>query len=281
MSMNGMVSASKGVVRSVGRRTIYRDLTNMMFRSDCRVMASCVEKANGNCSSRRLNALAKMINNASNYCEIGIDKGYTLEAVDILTRVGVDPNPKICMSRLPTGVSVRIETSDAFFNREDLDSKFDLYFIDGLHTYDQVYRDIVNCFQHSYPWSVVVVDDVVPADRIAAIRDLNQSRLERKVSGSKDLRWHGDVYRVMLLLHQHHPELQIRTVGGDGENEQAIMWHGEATGGVRKVGDDVVSSYSHYSYEDVFSQGIPYWFHVSSEKVVLEEIRQWLNKGGG
>ena len=65
-------------------------------------------------------------NNYKNYLEIGCDKNQLFSKVNINNKIGVDP---------VSGGNVR-KTSDDFFKENK--SSFDIVFIDGLHTYEQV-----------------------------------------------------------------------------------------------------------------------------------------------
>ena len=70
-------------------------------------------------------------NNYRNYLEIGCDQNQLFSKVIIDNKIGVDP---------VSGGNIR-KTSDDFF-KENV-NKFDIVFIDGLHTYDQVKKDIL------------------------------------------------------------------------------------------------------------------------------------------
>ena len=66
------------------------------------------------------------------YLEIGCDDDVNYNKIEIEKKIGVDPTQ---------GGNVR-KTSDEFF--KDNKSYFDCIFIDGLHEYDQVKKDINN-----------------------------------------------------------------------------------------------------------------------------------------
>ena len=71
-------------------------------------------------------------NNYSDYLEIGCDQDQLFSKIKINNKKGVDP---------VSGGNIR-KTSDDFFKVND--EMFDIVFIDGLHTYDQVKKDILN-----------------------------------------------------------------------------------------------------------------------------------------
>ena len=70
--------------------------------------------------------------NCSSYLEIGCDDDLLFSKVKVKEKIGVDP---------VSGGNFR-GTSDEFFDQNK--DYFDCIFIDGLHEYDQVYKDIKN-----------------------------------------------------------------------------------------------------------------------------------------
>ena len=78
-----------------------------------------------------VNLLLNKFKNPS-YLEIGCASNSLFDSVPVEKKIGVDPS---------SGGNVR-KTSDDFFKANDIN--FDVIFIDGLHTYEQVRRDIIN-----------------------------------------------------------------------------------------------------------------------------------------
>jgi hypothetical protein len=93
-------------------------------------------------------------------------------------------------------------TSDEFFRTRDvaatLGGPVDLAFIDGMHLAEFALRDFMNIEAVATRSSVVLVDDVLPADMVIA------SRAKREGA------WTGDVYRMIFSLRRHRPDLRIR-----------------------------------------------------------------------
>ena len=145
----------------------------------------------GSHSARRINRLFDALPGAERYLEIGLALGYTFENVQAPVRWGVDPNPRFNVKRLPPGTHVAVMTSDDFFDNIDPCEKFDVVFLDGLHTFRQTYRDLVKAFRVC-PHGVILIDDVVPSDEISAMPDLEKSLNERSRRRLKDrYTWHG------------------------------------------------------------------------------------------
>ena len=74
-----------------------------------------------------------------NYLEIGCQGNICFDAVPMMNKIGVDPQ---------SGGTHR-EYSDDFFVSNT--TYFDVIFIDGLHVYDQVRRDVVNSINFLKP----------------------------------------------------------------------------------------------------------------------------------
>jgi hypothetical protein len=91
----------------------------------------------------------------TSYLEIGVrDVAANFNHIRGQNKVGVDPSPDVS-----EGVT-HLVTSDVFFANNV--QKFDLVFIDGLHTEEQVGRDIDNALKALNPGGVIVVHDALP-----------------------------------------------------------------------------------------------------------------------
>ena len=86
------------------------------------------------------------------YLEIGCEYNQIFNTIplDIDMKIGVDPF---------LGGTHR-KTSDNFF--KDKDINFDLIFIDGLHTYDQCQKDIINSLKFLKPNGIILLHDILP-----------------------------------------------------------------------------------------------------------------------
>lgn len=96
--------------------------------------------------------------NYRTYLEIGVDDGINFMNVDCSEKIGVDPSfAKLHTSARPYCVRM---TSDEFFNSIPTDQLFDIIFIDGDHTYEQVVKDIANSKKHLSVNGVIIMHDV-------------------------------------------------------------------------------------------------------------------------
>ena len=221
----------------------------------------------GNWSVRRLNSLHRELPKVERYLEIGLSEGRTFENVSVPARVGVDPVPRFRLEALPPHVAVHVMTSDEFFAQNE--EAFDMVFLDGLHTYVQTYRDLVNALEVC-PTGPILIDDVIPTDEVSAMPDMYESLAIRKEQGLSGFSWHGDVYRLAPCLRDHHPELEWRTILGSG-NPQLLLWKKDPTARVTALSAESLEGYASVSYDAVLGNGIPDYFRPSSEDQALAD----------
>jgi hypothetical protein len=180
-------------------------------------------------SARRLQRIGG-IANVKSYLEIGVETGATFNSLTFEEKTAVDPSFRFNTSNFAKdGVLFYEESSDIFFSRLEPKVKFDLAFIDGLHTFDQAYRDFCHCLNHAKRKSIIVLNDTIPCDRFSAMRDATACVEERSRATSEErspdlLAWHGDTYKALLLIKLFHPYLDYATIVGDG-NPQTIVWN--------------------------------------------------------
>ena len=113
------------------------------------------------------------------YLEIGVDNNDVFNSIPlkISNKFGVDP---------VKGGNFRM-TSDEFF-KKNKNLKFDVIFIDGLHTYEQCQKDCINAMNSLKKNGVIFFHDMLP-----------RSDFEERVP-RRQLSWTGDVWKVALEL---------------------------------------------------------------------------------
>ena len=125
---------------------------------------------------RRYDIINKIIikRNYTSYLEIGCFKDETFNQINIKKKIGVDP---------VSGGNLRM-TSDQFFidNKE----KFDLIFIDGLHVYEQVIKDIFNSIKVLKENGIILVHDCLPR------------KLWYQTPTRMSETWNGDVWKAIV-----------------------------------------------------------------------------------
>ncbi len=137
------------------------------------------------------------------YLEIGVHEGHSLAFVGEGTRaVGVDPEPKVADP--PADTVIVPTTSDAFFADPELvallGGPVDLAFVDGLHLHEQTLRDVANTERHAAPDGVILIHDCLPIDARTSTRKRST------------VVWSGDVWKVVVALRRHRPDLTVTTV---------------------------------------------------------------------
>ena len=139
------------------------------------------------------------------YLEIGVSRGESLACVLPQTQVlGIDPAPNLARPP-PANVRIYRETSDDFFARYVPSAELggqpvELAFIDGMHHFEYALRDFINVERACSGSSVILMHDCYPLDERTARRE--------QVTGF----WSGDIWRLMLLLRTHRPDLVVRTI---------------------------------------------------------------------
>jgi predicted O-methyltransferase YrrM len=147
---------------------------------------------NWNLYPHRLEIIQNIIisKNYKKYLEIGCDKDQIFSNILIDFKIGVDP---------VQGGNVR-KTSDDFF-KNNLD-KFDIIFIDGLHEYDQVNKDINNSLKALNDGGIILLHDCMP-----------KSYFHQAVPRSR-MSWNGDVWKNIVEA-RANPEIDTYTCFAD------------------------------------------------------------------
>jgi hypothetical protein len=178
----------------------------------------------GTHSSRRINALAARMR-ARRYLEVGVFEGETFLAVEIAERTAVDPAFRFDWeARQDAATRFHQETSDAFFGGRPAGAPpYDLIFLDGLHHFTQTFRDFTNALAASHERSLILLDDTVPSDVYSTLPGPRQAFRFRRKAGGRGLAWHGDVFKLVFLIHDFFPWLSFCTVSTGG-NPQTLVW---------------------------------------------------------
>ena len=175
------------------------------------------------------------------YLEIGVATGESFALTPAGTRaIGIDPEPRLDRP-LPDGAILVRTTSDQFFAAGDVKAKFgglpiDLAFIDGLHCFEHALRDFINVEQHCARGSTVLIHDCYPLNRLTAERE-RASRF-----------WSGDVWRVVLALRKHRPDLAVHTIAAPPTGLAIVRGLDPASVVLRERMDDIVAEFLAVDY---------------------------------
>lgn len=171
---------------------------------------------------QRLNALAK-INSASKYLEVGVNKGVTFNQINIPFKVAVDPKFRFNIKDYTNQNTIFHQvTSDRFFAELALEyDYFDLIYLDGLHTFEQTFRDFCASLRYSHPNTIWLIDDTHPTSLFSADPDLSRAKKLKKLVGDESGTWMGDVFKVVFAVHDFFPQFNYATFPGHG---QTVVW---------------------------------------------------------
>jgi hypothetical protein len=135
------------------------------------------------------------LNDARDYLEIGIHDGACLQRLHLANITGVDPNPLAAGKRWCTRFYPF--TSDIYF-KAIKNEKFDIIFIDGLHTGEQVTKDINNSLKRLNPEGAIVLHDMNPSEEWRERPDTN-----------------GDCWRAIYRVRTTNPDVIAFTIDAD------------------------------------------------------------------
>lgn len=179
-------------------------------------------------TAARIQAIQRLTGSRS-YLEIGVSKGATFNSLKFDQKVAVDPVFRFDTNLFSNPETLFFqETSNDFFLNHAEKRVFDLFFIDGLHTYDQTYTDFLNCLLHSHDESVFVIDDTFPIDFASTMRDpqfthhLRKQQLANKCDEASTA-WNGDTFKILFLIKMYNTLFDYSTIVNCG-NPQTIIW---------------------------------------------------------
>ena len=127
------------------------------------------------------------------YLEVGVQNvRNNFNRINCINKLGVDP--------AVDDINVIPMTSDQFFDCNQ--RTFDLIFIDGLHEYDQVKKDLDNSLKILNDGGIIMLHDTLPEEEITTM-------VPRQTQ-----QWHGDVYKLVLDLNSYE-NVNFYTIDSD------------------------------------------------------------------
>lgn len=144
--------------------------------------------------------------NYKSYLEIGLDNGDNFKNVKCEVKESVDPfiiedhmqYDLVFNNDIPERIKEMLTyrmTSDEFF--KICIRKYDIIFIDGLHTQEQVGKDIINGLKVLNEGGIIVVHDCLPPNEIMQI-------VPRQTVG-----WNGDVWKAVYELIKQGLDIKV------------------------------------------------------------------------
>jgi hypothetical protein len=176
---------------------------------------------------RAVQGLLKLFPEPS-YLEIGVNTGDTFLKVNAPRKVAVDPVflfDVAAAAAEDAGREFHEITSDEYFGAVvDPSERFDVIYLDGLHTFEQTLRDFTNAVHHLSPRGVILIDDVCPVSYLSSLPDRENYFKVREFLGVTDKSWMGDVYRLVFFIETFYQHMSYATIADN--HGQAVVWPG-------------------------------------------------------
>lgn len=157
-----------------------------------------------------INYLLGILKRETTYLEVGVrNPEDNFNKIRANTKYSVDPG----LEFKPNPVDFKM-TSDHFFQKLDngeilnKKTKFDVIFIDGLHTAEQVDKDIINAIRYIHDDGFIVLHDCNPPTEFHA-RESHQYRISPAMS-----QWNGTVWKA-YLKHRNNPKISSCCIDSD------------------------------------------------------------------
>lgn len=169
----------------------------------------------------RIRAVQRALAGRSNpvYLEIGVSRGQAFQRITADVKIAVDPAFKLSERTRELadakGRDTRYfeTTSDAFFANETalLERHLvDVALIDGLHTYEQVVRDVENTVRYLKDDGVIFLHDCNPPFELAGRRADSWEEFTAQQKGPLVIGiWNGDVWKAIVQLRSTRPDLVV------------------------------------------------------------------------
>ncbi len=211
------------------------------------------------------------------YLEIGVNKGETFHRVTAARKVAVDPrflfDAAAAAERGHAGTEYHEVASDVFFSGQSgRVGRFDVIFLDGLHTFEQTLRDLLNATAVLKPGGLIVIDDVLPNSFDASLPDYGQVERLRAAAPAigtgwtSDGSWMGDVFKLVFFIESFMQRYAFATVA---ENHgQTILW--EQVRPAQALPQRTMEAISRLDYRDTILRRAV--FRIMPLHAILDEI---------
>ena len=154
--------------------------------------------------------------------EVGVKKGNVFLKLRISKKIGVDPKFKIKRKRKLKTILKNLSNisneyykmnSDMFFQKhayrlEDFQG-VDVAFIDGLHTYEQSLKDVINCLKFLKEDGIIDIHDCSPLSEAQAYPANSRENAANFCQSDGIGDWSGDVWKTIVFLRSTRKNLNI------------------------------------------------------------------------
>jgi capsular polysaccharide biosynthesis protein len=174
--------------------------------------------------SRTLNHLNQG-NRIEQYLELGIDNGQHFFNVEAYHKVGVSPDAHLDFRSMLTDEIEIFETNvhDYFVHFYD-HAKFDVICINSEKHLDSIFKEFSATLSCSHPNTIWLINGSMPRDLYDTLPSHTELfNIRKKMTGVEDWSWNGQVYQLILALHDFFPMMNYFTMS-EGNNHQTIVW---------------------------------------------------------
>lgn len=164
--------------------------------------------------------------NFKNYLEIGVFKGECFFAINgPKLKIAVDPGFGFGkrvrllhkLKNFGSDILFYDDYSDDFFanNKELLKKGIDIALVDGLHTFEQSYRDVMNIIPYLNDNGIIIMHDCFPPHESASVRALSWAEARDKNLPGWTGEWCGDVWKAIVKLRNEEVDLTAFVINTD------------------------------------------------------------------
>lgn len=208
------------------------------------------------------------------YFEIGVNLGKSLSKINARS-IGVDPQFVLrgeVVGKKPELLLFQT-TSDEFFRNHRITDYFadglDLAFLDGMHLFEYLLRDFINVERSMKQQGVVFLHDCLP---------INAEMTERERAPAKrvdtELRshWTGDVWKVVPILKEYRPDLEIRLIDCAPTGLVSIRNFDVKSNVLQERYEEIVSNYSKVTMDEASLVKFYERFPTASAQSMLDDL---------
>lgn len=186
------------------------------------------------------------------YFEIGVNLGKSLSKINARC-IGVDPQFVLrgdVVGKKPE-LFLFQTTSDEFFRSHRIMDYFadglDLAFLDGMHLFEYLLRDFMHVERSMKRDGLVYMHDCLPIN--AEMTERERSPATRVDTEFKS-HWTGDVWKLVPILKEHRPDLEIQLIDCVPTGLVSIRNFDPKSDVLAERYDDIVSKYSQITMDE-------------------------------
>ena len=146
---------------------------------------------------------------AKTYLEIGVHQGDCFLHIKATKKIAVDP--KILITKKKKHQYYEMNSDDFFEIKPKILSKkgLDIVFIDGLHTYEQSLKDVLNSLKYLNKKGTIVIHDCNPTSEAIAYPAKSIEQADSLNLPGWEGKWSGNVWKTIVHLRSVFDNLRI------------------------------------------------------------------------